>query len=323
MSAPGDRLPPLSKLPVNVSADHVRRLTKRPVAALAELVWNACDADATDRTSPEALSEVLKQVVQLAPEQLADLETLLRRTTLASLVAAAKTITDRLEFLATLPNLLFDPEVAPEVLETQQLHRMLAEHAWLFGEAYALMADDEGLTTVLRRHLAVLGRQQLVDTPAVLTNGKSARVDLLLGRVMLDVHGHRKHVVIELKCPTTVATKAEYDQIIGYADAVAADARFAGDEVKWQFWLIAKSADDYVQRRMTQPDRPKGLVEKAPGYEVWIKTWAQVLGDAERRMAFIEKALQYEASEQEGLDYLRATYAKYLPAALTEPDSAA
>ena len=40
-------------------------------------------------------------------------------------------------------------------------------------------------------------------------------------------------------------------------------------------------------------------------------------------MAFIEKALQYEASEQEGLDYLRATYAKYLPAALTEPDSAA
>ena len=48
MSAPGDTLPPVSKLPVNVSADHVRRLTKRPVAALAELVWNAFDADATE-----------------------------------------------------------------------------------------------------------------------------------------------------------------------------------------------------------------------------------------------------------------------------------
>ncbi len=128
--------------------------------------------------------------------------------------------------------MLFDPEIAPEVLETQQLHRILAEHTWLFGEVYALMADDEGLTTVLRRHLAVLGRQQLVDTPVVLENGKAARVDLLLGRVMLDAHGHREHVVIELKRPTTVATKAEYDQIIGYADAVASDARFAGDEVK-------------------------------------------------------------------------------------------
>lgn len=265
------------------------------------------------QTSPQALTEVLTHVLQLSKEQLRDLESLLQRTSLASVVAAAKTITDRLEFLAALPTLLFDEDVAAEVLETRHLHRILVEHTWLFGEAYALMADDEGLTTVLRRHLQLLGRDEPVQEPVVGPDGRRTRVDLLLGRVMLDAHGRREHVVIELKRPTTTASKLEYDQIIGYADAVAGDARFAGDEVKWQFWLIARDVDEYVQRRMTQPDRQRGLVEKGAGYEVWVKTWAQILGDAERRMAFMQNALQYEASGEAGLQYLQATYDKYLP----------
>lgn len=271
------------------------------------------------RSSPEALTNVLTEVLKLGKDELEDLNTMLRRSTLPAIIAASKTVTDRLEFLNYLPTLLFDPALSPEVLETRHLHRLLAEHTWVFGEEFALMADDEGLTTVLRRHLAELGRDELVDAPVLLDDGRQARVDLCMGRADLDSQGRREHLVVELKRPTCMATKKEYDQIVGYADAVARDHRFAHSDVRWQFWLVVNDVDDWVQRRMTQEDRPFGLVERSKDYEVWVKPWSRVLAEAAHRMAFIKDALAYEASQDEGLLYLREAYERYLPGAIGTP----
>jgi len=120
---------------------------------------------------------------------LIDLERLLKRTTLAAIVAAAKTISDRLDFIASLPTLLYDEGVADDVLEVAHLQRLIAEHTWIFGEAYTLMADDQALTTVLKRHRAVLGREELDPAPVLLPDGRRGRVDVCLGRVMLDAYG--------------------------------------------------------------------------------------------------------------------------------------
>lgn len=270
------------------------------------------------RNNPEGLSEVLSQVLSLTTEQLIDLERLLKRTTLAAIVAAAKTISDRLDFIASLPTLLYDEGVADDVLEVAHLQRLIAEHTWIFGEAYTLMADDQALATVLKRHRAVLGREELDPAPVLLPDGRRGRVDVCLGRVMLDAYGRREHVVIELKRPSVVAGKRELDQIISYADAVTGDARFADDSVTWQFWLVVNDVDDYVRRRANQTGRKPGLVEEGEGYQVWVKRWSQVIGAAERRLAFVRDALAADVTTESGLDYLRDTYNKYLPGVLTE-----
>jgi hypothetical protein len=74
---------------------------------------------------------------------------------------ATREITDRLDFLASLEKLVFDPELKQRTLERKQLHRIIANETWIFGEEYALTADDPSLRTALKEHIAELGRDYL------------------------------------------------------------------------------------------------------------------------------------------------------------------
>jgi len=55
----------------------------------------------------------------------------------------------------------FDKELKKHVKERSQLHRILANETWVFREEYALTADDTTLTTELKAHTALLGREDL------------------------------------------------------------------------------------------------------------------------------------------------------------------
>lgn len=107
-------------------------------------------------------------------EQLNDLGRLLKRTTLAAIVAAAKTIVDRLDFIASLPTLLYEEEIAEDVLEVAHLERLVAENTWIFGDAHPLMAADQGLTNVLKRLLTEPGRAEVDPAPVLIIAGERA-----------------------------------------------------------------------------------------------------------------------------------------------------
>jgi hypothetical protein len=75
---------------------------------------------------PGALHRVLKEVLDLTPEQLADFDQLLERTTLVAVIYTSKLVTDRLDFIADLDGMLFDRDKKKKLLERTQLHRVLA-----------------------------------------------------------------------------------------------------------------------------------------------------------------------------------------------------
>ena len=58
---------------------------------------------------PEELQMILKEVLDLPAKQ-QELATLLQETTLSAIITAAKTVADRLKFVAALENIVFDPE---------------------------------------------------------------------------------------------------------------------------------------------------------------------------------------------------------------------
>jgi hypothetical protein len=89
-------------------------------------------------SSPTALNKILNEVLELPQDRLDELHRLLNRTPLTSIISASKTIADRLDFLTGLDLVLFDEEPKKQTLERRQLHRMLAQETWLFGEEYAL-----------------------------------------------------------------------------------------------------------------------------------------------------------------------------------------
>ncbi|MFB9832667.1 ATP-binding protein [Actinoallomurus acaciae] len=274
-------------------------------------------------TNPSNLRTVLAEVVDLSEEQLKELAQLLQRTPLTSVIVTARMITDRLAFINGLDALLFDKAPKQQTLERRQLHRILAEETWLFGEEYALTGDDDRLLVVLRKHLELLGEDvELAGTePLTRMDGTEAVPDLVLSRPMQNRDNRLEHLVVELKRPNVTIRRKELQQIEDYAFAVGKDERFNQPNVHWEFWIIGNKLDDYVTEEATSPDRPPGVVKQTKRYRVIAKTWAEVISDAKHRLKFLSDSLQYRSGRDEGIEYLRRAHEKLLPDALKKDES--
>lgn len=292
---------------VNASEDKTsRRLSLRLLKTIVE-------------QQPGSLRNVLQEVLGLSAERLAELDGLLQWTSLDALIALGKTVADRLDFLAGLEIILYDPKTKKELLERRQLHRILERETWIFGDEYALSVSDGGLSRVLERHIALMGRDRLVEDvePVTRHDGSKGIVDLMFSRSIRLPVQQEQHLVVELKAPKVVLGQAEIGQIESYALAVARDHRFEKVDVQWDFWLLGVSMDDLITAKATQPGRPLGLVTEFATMRVWAKTWSQVIDDCKQRLKFISDRLQFKDSEERALEYLRRHHQERVPASLS------
>lgn len=290
---------------VAVTASGSLKGDKKSTKLSLRLIKEALEQD------PGALHDVLKEVLDLSQEQVEDFANILKRTPLSAVISTTRTVTDRLEFLDQLQSMLFDTDKRPHLLERTQLHRTLASRTWVFGETYSLAVSDKGLTKVLEKHRELMGEEIVIDGPVKDEEGRTRIVDLMLSRALKE-GGGRRHLVVELKRPTVKLRRDEVEQVINYAEAVAADERF-GTEVEWDFVLIGNAMDDRVRRDVTQKGREKGL-RSAPGdsnYRVWVVEWSDVLEENRQRLHFFEQQLKFEPGDDECLE---ATLNKLLPA---------
>jgi len=271
--------------------------------------------------SPAALQKIFFDVLELPADKRDELAQLLERTTLAAIINAARTVADRLDFLKGLEILVFDPQSKEQLLERSQLHRMIADQTWFFGEQFHLSVDDQSLTEVLRRHLGLLGREELVTHPVLDDKGKAGIVDLMLSRRIPQPHAEqREHLVIELKRPSqTIDTPVE-TQITNYAFAVAEDDRFRDTDTTWVFWAISNKASTAVERKANQAGRPPGLLYDDPKGRIfiWVRTWGQLIESCRGRLEFFRSQLDYNADNDSAIGFLRETYRKYLPDSLAD-----
>jgi hypothetical protein len=267
---------------------------------------------------------VLLDVLELPADQLQELRELLDKTSLTAIITATRRITDRLDFLVGLEELVFNRTTRKHVLERSQLHRILATETWVFREEYALTADDVTLRTALREHIHLLGRDDLAPedveaSEVVDSDGGRVVVYLMLSRIVEQRRQHREHVVIELKRPTVPIGADQVMQINRYAQAVASDGRFAMTDTRWEFWIVGDNIDESVELLTSQGDREPGVISVPGKYPVTIRavTWAQVIGDARHRLAFVKDALSYSTSTDGALAFLQRAHGKYLPNART------
>ncbi len=277
-------------------------------------------------TSPGTLHMVLREVLDLPSDRQEELRILLERTTLSNLISSAREITDRLDFLAGLEQIVFDKELKKHVKERSQLHRILAGETWVFREEYALTADDHTLATALKAHIGLLGREGLapadLDAEVLDGHGRRVVVDLMLSRVIMQERNHREHLVIEIKRPSVHIGLEQFAQIQNYATTVAEDARFAQTDVRWEFWIVGDTIDKAVRRLAEQNNREPGVVVDSGNFVVRAVTWATIIQDARHKLKFVRDSLDYASTQGHGMDYLRRTHGKYLPEAALADEEA-
>lgn len=266
-------------------------------------------------SGPDELQAVITEVLNLPKKQLDELSDLLRDVSLAGVISASKLVTDRLKFIAGLELLLFDVDAKETLKERSQLHKIVAENTWLFGQEFSISVNDRSLTEVLRKHRQLLGDEIHIDEKVTRIDGSVGIVDLMLSRsIPCNRENEVEHLVVELKAPKVKIGEKECSQIKSYAYAVSEDERFASLSAKWNFWVISNELDTYATRESNQDGRPRGVIYRgAAGLDVtvWVKTWSQVIRENKYRLEFVREKLNYEIDQNDALQHLRDTYSQY------------
>ena len=265
--------------------------------------------------APADLARILNEVLDLPTDKRQELAELLDRTTLAAIISASRLVADRLEFLRGLETLVFEKDLKDRVRERTQLHRIVAENSWMFGEQYHLSVDDQSLTEVLKKHIEAKGREVEIDTPVKRADRSRGIVDLMFSRnIQLAGAEDREHLVVELKRPNVKIDAEVAAQIESYAFAVADDERFRSVPAKWIFWAVSNDMDRVVARKVSQKDRAHGIIfqDEEQRITIWVKTWSQVINDCKARLRFFEEKLNYTPDRDSSLEHLNSTYQKYL-----------
>jgi hypothetical protein len=272
--------------------------------------------------SPEELQTIINEVLQLPKKKQEQLAELLQEVSLTSIISASRLVTDRLKFLSGLEHLLFDEETKNNLKERSQLHRILAENTWIFGDAFSLSVDDQSLTEVLRKHAQHSNISAIIDSPVKRVDGRIGIVDLMLSRSIPRNHSNElEHLVVELKAPKVVIGEVEIQQIKSYSFAVAKDERFRSINTRWHFWIISNDFDDYAELELDQSNYEDGVIYKANkkiNLTIWVKTWSQLIQEAKHRLEFVKEKLNYNIDKAEALKYLKETYSEFTKGLLVE-----
>jgi hypothetical protein len=271
--------------------------------------------------SPEEVQLIMTEVLGLSKNKQEELARLLKKTTLSAIITAAKMVAQRLEFLTALEAMLFDADLKKTFKERSQLHKILAENTWIFGEQFALTVSDQSLSVVLEKHRELGKIKTKSDKKVTRLDGRKGIIDLFLTRRVPTSHpDEHEYLIVELKAPSVKIGPEETAQLRSYAYPIQDDERFRGLKVRWEFWVVSNDMTPYAKAEVTSSDRPYGMLDRKENCHIWIKTWSEVLNNCRARLQLFEKELNYNADKDESLDLLRSTYARFLsPDSLADP----
>ncbi len=250
------------------------------------------------RHNPDSLTQILHAVVGLPKEKQNQFSALLERTELSNIIAASSLIADRVAFLQTLEQAVFDPHWKSVLRERGGLDVLIRDNTWIFGEQFHITLQEAGLTRVMERVAQDQGTQsrKKVTKP----NGKIGRLDGFLGRTVPGPHHDRsEYLVIELKRPSVKADRTNLNQIMDYARALAGQSDYTHTDTHWTFFLVVGEYDDAVREQISQEGRSLGIAVEKANYTVWVKCWSEIIRDCQARLRYIQDHLKVQISDDD------------------------
>ena len=272
------------------------------------------------QTDPDGLNEILYEVVSLPERDKDALRILLQETTLPNIIQSANTVSRRQKVLAGLQAVNLDDDVSKIVQERRHLHMILEKELWVFGEGYSTMTSEKSLNSLLKKHLELSGLSTDSIPPVKTMDGKEARTDLHFA-VKCQEHDRTRHLVVELKRPSTVASDDELMQIKKYGRSIADNPAFRVAQSEWDIILVVNKISPQISRDFL--NKNTGLVQEyaepgEPIVRLFVRSWASIIDENRRRLEFMNSSLGFNPDLDDGLAYLRESYPDYLPVEISE-----
>lgn len=255
-----------------------------------------------DSDERENILDIIRQVVDLMPDEREQLAKLFEITTLSRITSTIRLLADRYRAVLNLRELVFNENLGAN--EVEHVQKYIEAHYWIFGEEYSLVtAAEPDFEEALRRYLHILGRPKA--NVKVSHPDKNKEMDIFLCRQCYskDV----ENIVVELKHPHKSLGKDELDQTERYMRTILNIPEFNDRSSTWTFILVGNKlsraqheSKPYIQSKIEQcqsEGKPYlAAFERDMKYYVYVKTWSQIFTEFEQRHNFLTKKLEIQRS---------------------------
>lgn len=277
------------------------------------------------------LADNLDKIINLSPEDAEKYNRMVNRIKLSKIIDKYNLLIHRKAFLQTLEQLTYDESVAQYLEERTQLHKIVAEEAWIFGEKFEnedLITSDKGLVTMIRRlnlredlyFEDSISDQKLQEIEEFIKQNRqdpdnclSKIPDLVLCKKE-DDGSVFNHLIIELKKPKVLIDYACREQALKvYQGILKASQNNGGivisDKHKWQYCLVSSQISDSIKSEFT---REGHLEEKSSGnYVIDCITWRDIIDNANRRINQKLEKLEADINDEDCQKLLAAYKEKF------------
>lgn len=170
----------------------------------------------------ENVLSIIDEIVQLSPKQREEFASVLKRTHLENIIATIRFIEDRYKVIEVLKTIVFD--YAGYANERDHVQKIVEQHYWLFGEQYHLVTADKRMQKALEEYLYLLYGDKAPNPVLTPDEEELRRMDIFAcaARNTEDANGSaiQENLVVELKAPKVVLTKAVLRQIEDYSCSI-------------------------------------------------------------------------------------------------------
>lgn len=245
-------------------------------------------AQVMDTDHNGSLFKILGELVDLEQEDKDKFANILETTKLKSIIATIRLIEDRLDTIKALRMVNFDHSL--KAGEVKHLQKLIEKHYWIFGEEYRFVGSENvKFQEALNRYKYILhgiSEEEYINHP-----DKYKEMDLFVTGQEYR-YGGPSNLVVEIKSPTNVPKLKmdHYTQINTYMNVVRKQDGFNDPNTYWTFLLIGLNIDDVAEQQIKEPNT--GLCIMKDNYRLYMKTWAQVLNEADARHKYLKEKLE-------------------------------
>ncbi|KFF00733.1 hypothetical protein IX39_08940 [Chryseobacterium formosense] len=270
-----------------------------------------------DSEQRENILSILENIVELTDDERTELSKVLSKTKLSNITALVKLLEGRKNTISVIQRLVFD--LAKFTNERDHIQVLVENNYWLFGEQYHLISADENFEKTLNNYMFFLEEEERLklekgegSSPKreerkkaiIESKEKLKRPDIFICRknASQEFLDDEENIIVELKRPSVVVGKVQYDQIENYIRFIIKEPKFNSDMRKWKLILIGKEVDEYIKDQY-ESHKSKGkrfLVQAVRNYEIYAYTWDDIVRTFDHRHRFLLDKIGYKDNfEQE------------------------
>ena len=257
---------------------------KRAVIGLLKLLL--------DSEERERILDIILQITELTPDERKELEKVLKRSGLSSIIKTINMLQRRSDQIELLKQIVYRDELNAK--EVEHLQQIVENNLWIFGEEYNLHGDCE---TDFKQILEEVRKIIFKDGSIMEREHPESKRQVDMFLIKQEITENSKNLlIVELKKPKIKLDYDEITQIKRYRDNIIEQPQLNAKNLNWKVILVGRQFGEsnsiVNEREKFKHQGELGLIDHINNTKLFIVNWSEIINNFEIKHKFLLKDLE-------------------------------